>query len=870
MKKVLIIASLLTSYLINAQDIGGDYYVAVFGDDTNPGTYEAPWATWQKAFRTARPGDTVYIRGGVYYSNAPNEINPEAYGGPIGSSGTRENPICFFGYPGEWPILDCIHHCENAEGYPYGNFYNAAISLQYVEYIHFKDFEVRNVFQCDAVVAGAINSTFSANLTFEHLIVHDVGQRGFYIMGGVWNEWDGPDPNAIQSPGPFGYDHPDTTRWINCDVYNLFDSLSYEPGNAADAWKTVHYYGNYVSWEGCRAWNYGDDGFDPTGKGAIRVFKDCWAMASNKYTNPAGQWETERNGFKIPGPSLEWCYDQYVPTLIMTNCLTVFCQYGFYELDGLYRNNGIFYNNTAYKNMIGFAGTDAASDYPRTSVYKNNIAYGSTGVNFIGEPYELLLNGTSYEESHNVWDYRTEYPYYEMTDTVRITDADFLSVDSLTIVSLFTAPRQPDGSLPEIKPLMLAQNSDLIDAGVDVGLSYNGEAPDIGAFEHGGNQGNNNLYPYVVITSPADGSRFYEPNNDITIIANAIDPDGSISKVEFFEGSTKLGEKTSSPWSYRWNNVSVGSHTIWARATDNQGATAKSSNITITVERQATNSPPSVVITSPTNGSTFYEPYNDITIWADANDPDGSVRRVEFYDGSIKLGEKTSSPWSYTWNNAPVGNHSIWVRATDNQNATARSSNISVTVEPETENVPPNVSITSPTNGSTFYEPDNDITIRVNANDPDGTIKTVKFFDGSTTIGVRTSPPWTYNWHNVPVGSHTLWAQAVDNEDATASSSNVSINVEPESDDDVGDATTNIGSLYPNPNNGSFTFILGAPFEEESEISIVSLLGKQVYSGTLLPLETTKHFDLSFIKPGLYILLLSSKEILVSRRFIKF
>jgi hypothetical protein len=46
-------------------------------------------------------------------------------------------------------------------------------------------------------------------------------------------------------------------------------------------------------------------------------------------------------------------------------------------------------------------------------------------------------------------------------------------------------PRQPDGSLPAIDFLKLAPGSHLIDAGVDVGLPYNGPAPDLGWFESG-------------------------------------------------------------------------------------------------------------------------------------------------------------------------------------------------------------------------------------------------------------------------------------------------------------------------------------------------------------------------------------------------
>jgi hypothetical protein len=44
-------------------------------------------------------------------------------------------------------------------------------------------------------------------------------------------------------------------------------------------------------------------------------------------------------------------------------------------------------------------------------------------------------------------------------------------------------PRKADGSLPDVKYFKLVDDSELIDAGVDVGLPYNGSAPDIGAFE---------------------------------------------------------------------------------------------------------------------------------------------------------------------------------------------------------------------------------------------------------------------------------------------------------------------------------------------------------------------------------------------------
>jgi len=88
--------------------------------------------------------------------------------------------------------------------------------------------------------------------------------------------------------------------------------------------------------------------------------------------------------------------------------------------------------------------------------------------------------------------------------------------------------------------------------------------------------------PTVSITSPANGARFSTPVN-ITINANASDSDGSVSKVEFFSNNNKLGEVTSSPYSFVWNDVAVGGYNLTAKATDNQGASTTSSPVSITV-----------------------------------------------------------------------------------------------------------------------------------------------------------------------------------------------------------------------------------------------------------------------------------------------
>ncbi len=84
-------------------------------------------------------------------------------------------------------------------------------------------------------------------------------------------------------------------------------------------------------------------------------------------------------------------------------------------------------------------------------------------------------------------------------------------------------------------------------------------------------QGDGNQSPAVSITSPANGATI-NSGAQIQIRANAVDPDGNITKVEFFNGPTKLGQDNNKPYQFNWNNAPDGSQTIRVVATDNKGA----------------------------------------------------------------------------------------------------------------------------------------------------------------------------------------------------------------------------------------------------------------------------------------------------------
>ncbi len=97
------------------------------------------------------------------------------------------------------------------------------------------------------------------------------------------------------------------------------------------------------------------------------------------------------------------------------------------------------------------------------------------------------------------------------------------------------------------------------------------------------------------------------------------------------------------------------------------------------------NTAPQVVMTSPTDGTTFGEG-ETITLKANASDTDGTVSKVEFYIGANKVGEDTTAPYQTTTTIANAGTYNATAKATDNDGASATSTSVIVEVE---DNTPP-------------------------------------------------------------------------------------------------------------------------------------------------------------------------------------
>jgi beta-glucanase (GH16 family) len=83
-------------------------------------------------------------------------------------------------------------------------------------------------------------------------------------------------------------------------------------------------------------------------------------------------------------------------------------------------------------------------------------------------------------------------------------------------------------------------------------------------------------------------------------------------------------------------------------------------------------------LTAPLNNVT-YTSASSIPLTATATSS-GTISKVEFYANGVKLGQATSSPYTFNWTNVPYGMYSITAKATDNINATTTSQPVTITV----------------------------------------------------------------------------------------------------------------------------------------------------------------------------------------------
>ncbi|WBL23342.1 right-handed parallel beta-helix repeat-containing protein [Zunongwangia sp. HRR-M8] len=356
---------------------------------------------FREALQDAVAGDSIIVAPGVYEFSTPLKIS---------SSGTENEPIVVLAKT-ERPVIDFSAMQENSA--------NRGWTIDQ-DYWKIKGFKIQGAGDNGMFISGSNNI-----IEFCDFLRNK--DSGLQIDNGGAN-------NLI----------------VNCDSYFNADSSI----ENADGFACKLTAGSGNIFQGCRAWNNLDDGWD----GYLRnndnistTYINCWAI-KNGYLEDGTKGLGDGNGFKIGGSDTKDL--KHHATYI--RCLSVGNIYDGFDHNS---NRGTIeiYNCSAYLNGrdYAFGSTNPAEKL----IIKNSISLDGTN----------SFKATSTDISNNSW-----------MNGFSVSEDDFESL----VVEELTATRQADGSLPAINFMHLVSGSSLIDAGVAIdNIEFNGTAPDLGAFE---------------------------------------------------------------------------------------------------------------------------------------------------------------------------------------------------------------------------------------------------------------------------------------------------------------------------------------------------------------------------------------------------
>lgn len=242
------------------------YYVSPTGSDSQTGTIGQPFASLQYAHDLAKPGDTIYLRGGVYALTEGIQLTRD---------GTSGAPITIANYPGETPILDGSR-MTSTEYYGRTGAGGWVLDGSSISYNHIVGLEIRG-----GPMGGFVMRDESHNNVVERLDVHDNGRGG------------------SEGKGISLYGASSNNLFLNNDSHDNRDLA----GDNADGFQvSTSGAGNVL--RGNRAWGNSDDGFDffniqnGTRNAPVRI-EGNWAFDNGYGAN--GELTGDGNGFKLGG-----------------------------------------------------------------------------------------------------------------------------------------------------------------------------------------------------------------------------------------------------------------------------------------------------------------------------------------------------------------------------------------------------------------------------------------------------------------------------------------------------------------------------------------------------------------------------------------
>jgi len=347
--------------------------VSTTGRDSNPGTENAPFYTIQKAIDSARKGELIYVRGGVYYVQ-PNTIYKNQGLVIDHKNGSETSPYRLEAYPGEQVVI-------NGSKVPDAH---AVLTLYDSSYWTFKGliFEKSSSPRTWATHGIVLFGNSSYNI-FDDIEIRDMDGVGLLIT-------EESSYNTItHSSSHHNYDHD--TQGGNADGFQV----------VGDSPSSTTPTGNVFTH--CVAWNNGDDGFD------------LWHSYGNEiHTSRAWHNGYHPDGITPAGDGSGFKLGRGRAGHTVTYSVAWDNRYVGFDYN-IGEGNYKIYNNTAYNNRYNFSFPNR----PGIEVH-NNVSYQAV-------VRDLLENDPSLG-THNNWNLGITKPQFVSTDP---DSPDFLCLQAI-------------------------------------------------------------------------------------------------------------------------------------------------------------------------------------------------------------------------------------------------------------------------------------------------------------------------------------------------------------------------------------------------------------------------------------------------------
>ncbi|HSF56373.1 MAG TPA: Ig-like domain-containing protein, partial [Algoriphagus sp.] len=177
-----------------------------------------------------------------------------------------------------------------------------------------------------------------------------------------------------------------------------------------------------------------------------------------------------------------------------------------------------------------------------------------------------------------------------------------------------------------------------------------------------------------------------------------------------------------------------------------------------------TNQSPTISLTNPTNNQVFIKGVNPVELVANAQDPEGKIKQVEFYNWGNLMTTVTAPPYTFNWSAIQTGEYQVYAKVIDEGNLSASSSTVRFSVRDEAAGSPNyTAQMISPINNSTFELGSQEVILKTNASTSGLTISKIEFFNWGFPLVTVSTGNFEFNWSRIEPDTYNIYAKVTDN-----------------------------------------------------------------------------------------------------------